>query len=250
MERSEKISHLFEERYRIALLESVEPDHRKRKDFLQDLLCLQDAIYQLDAILEAEWNVDMRLIDAAWKHIYEALKAFKTSNEIDDMVADIKAYQSHELGQRNELSVSEIKADSFYFTKSCDVRLMRELIFENYPSLYESYRLEDWKTYDIITEIRDDVDDLEEDRGTYNGNRFMKYLEENGIPDTKSHYYALVIYQFKQFELEEKTGKINPEIAHQTVQACKDLISNMNQCFQMLEQESGYHMMRGDRTHI
>jgi hypothetical protein len=50
---------------------------------------------------------------------------------------------------------------------------MRRLIFETFPSLKSQFNLSEWRLFDLVTEINDDVADVFEDLHTINGNRFL-----------------------------------------------------------------------------
>jgi len=61
-------------------------------------------------------------------------------------------------------------AEYYYFYKSCDVRLMRQIIYDLSEDLDSKYTLPDWRYFDLVTEVNDDVEDMFEDLETINGN--------------------------------------------------------------------------------
>lgn len=144
------------------------------QEFLEALIQLQWDIYNLDAVLESSWNTDMKALDDAWKQIYSSLRDLGVDEaDIMEYCHEIKVYEKHELNLRDGKYPHDLDMEYFYYYKSCDVKLLRRLIYDRYPELHGVVPLEDWKVFDYITEVNDDVEDVEEDLHTINGNGYM-----------------------------------------------------------------------------
>ena len=155
------------------------------KQFYEDLIQLQYDIYKLDHELETNWDVDMSIIDARWKAIHKDLGVLGVSpSDYDTYSNHIYKYQKHELGIRDGKLPTRLSMEYFYFYKSCDVKLLRKLIYDRNPQLAKAIKTSEWRTFDLVTEINDDVVDLQEDTTTINGNRFLISLLQLGKEET------------------------------------------------------------------
>ncbi len=184
----EKIIELFEYR-RLPELMKIGNDGVLDQSFYDLLIRLQTDIYHLDAVLESGWEVDMSLIDARWTAINESLRQLGV---IDSMLhlysRHIKKYQKHELDIRDLKYPTRLTMEYFYFYKSCDVKLLRKLIYDRYPVLEGMVKLTGWRLFDLITEVDDDVEDIYEDLDTINGNRFLLSMILHGKDATAKKY--------------------------------------------------------------
>jgi hypothetical protein len=79
----------------------------------------------------------------------------------------------------------------FYRAKTCDVRLMRRLIWAAYHEP-ASVITTLWSLFDILGEVLDDLADVEEDRMTYNGNRFAFFARQHGSDAAIQEYRRFV----------------------------------------------------------
>lgn len=155
------------------------------EQFYEDLIQLQYDIYLLDHELETNWEVDMSIIDERWKVIHQDLDVLGVAeSEYDSYSSHIYKYQKHELGIRNGKLPTRLSMEYFYFYKSCDVKLLRKLIYDRNPHLAKVIKPSQWRTFDLVTEINDDVVDLQEDTTTINGNRFLISLLQFGKEET------------------------------------------------------------------
>ncbi|MBK8700309.1 MAG: hypothetical protein IPN29_12575 [Saprospiraceae bacterium] len=176
-----KIEDLFEYRafpelYRYSNAEAGVIHHLH-----QDLMALQKRIYHLDAYLETNWTLDPNELKRLWDEIYTGLIRFKIEEkEFAPYCRQIFKYQKHEVDLRYHKLPTRLDMEYFYFYKSCDVKLLRRILQEQLPSLKPLFSLADWRYFDLITEINDDVCDLEEDMHTINGNRVLISLNEIG----------------------------------------------------------------------
>ena len=180
----EKIIALFEYRQLPDLMMFNKKDWDQ--DFYELLIELQYHIYKLDHELETNWEVDLSIIKNRWKEIYAALLKLGVPEELhDNYCRHIYKYQKHELDIRQQKLPTRLSMEYFYFYKSCDVKLLRKLIYEFNPSLSKSIKQSQWRLFDLVTEINDDIDDLQEDIHTINGNRFLISLKQFGEEKTR-----------------------------------------------------------------
>lgn len=155
------------------------------ESFYEGLIQLQADIYYLDHVLETNWEVDMDEVDEKWKAIHGSLRNLGVDeSDVDAYCAHIYKYQKHELEIRQARYPMRLSMEYFYFYKSCDVKLMRRLIYDRYPSLHKLCKLSEWRLFDLVTEIDDDVEDVYEDMTTINGNRFLLSLLKLGNKET------------------------------------------------------------------
>ena len=188
---SKKIDALFTYRKIPWLIELSQM--KGGKQFLQKLKKLQTSIYFLDYYLETTWDIKKKALKEHWKDIYARLAEFGLSKkEQKEWGRQIEKYQEHELGLRANKSPVRYAFRHLYYYKSCDVRLMRKLIYRKAPELNKSVLLSDWTNFDLITEINDDIDDVYEDMDIINGNRLLFELKENGKAKTKSNFRKFI----------------------------------------------------------
>lgn len=191
-----KIKDLFEYRKLPELL--AYQNDKDQDTFLSKLYDLQENIYYLDKFLESNWAIEMPDLDQYWKPIYDSLSGFGIApKEQDQYLSHIKTYQTHELSIRQKIAYSSLSLDYYYYYKSCDVRLLRRLIYEFNPALREVFDLSEWTSFDLITEINDDIDDIEEDKDVINGNGFILNSYLMGLEDT---YITFALYIRKILE--------------------------------------------------
>jgi hypothetical protein len=163
------------------------------KVFYRKLQWLQAAIYALDAYLEQTWILDQRQLDHYWEGIHQALADLGlTPFEQEELLSEVRQYQAQEMSTHTEALPVLAPIQSFYYFKTCDVRLHRRLIqrFDRNPE--DAPPLAAWLPFDLITEVEDDLDDLEEDEGTYNVNRFLAALRTDSPEDTVLNYIAYI----------------------------------------------------------
>jgi len=155
-------------------------------EYYERLIDLQFHIYKLDHELETNWDVDMSVIDDRWSKIYEALDNLSIPRHLHDRYCrHIYKYQKHELDIRKLKLPTRLTMEYFYFYKSCDVKLLRKIIYKNNPELSKTIKESQWRLFDLVTEINDDIEDLQEDITTINGNRFLISLKQFGKEKTE-----------------------------------------------------------------
>lgn len=203
-----KITALFELRQIPRML--VWSGHSRAGEFIERLYRLQEKIYYLDKYLESNWELEnARLLDL-WVPIIGELQQFQLSaQEMESMIADLRTYQKMEEEMRQGNFHHQMPIDYSYYIKSCDVRLMRQLIFREFSELASMHSLEDWVLFDFLTEIQDDLEDLAEDLQIFNGNRLLLSLIHSGTRATRREYNAFL--DEIERSLREKHKQPDPE---------------------------------------
>ncbi|MCF8238724.1 MAG: hypothetical protein K9I85_11240 [Saprospiraceae bacterium] len=157
------------------------------------LVHLQSSIYDLDAFLESSWIIPLEELNKYWEQIHASLASFHLNYEDRErMLRDVRVYQSHEMVTRTGGSPMNIPITEFYHFKTCDVRLIRHLIYQADPRLEQEIPESIWRYYDWMTEVQDDLEDQEEDKGTYNVNRYLHAVDHFGEERARSHYLSYV----------------------------------------------------------
>lgn len=196
-----KIEELFVYR-KLPYLLSYLPK-KKAKKLYKKLVRLQYEIYSLDTYLENNWVLKKKKLKKYWNGIYFVLDDLGYSKrESHEMLSHIRRYQKHESQLREGIMPTILNEEYYYHFKSCDVRLMREIIYKSCPKISENLTFEDWRYFDLVTEINDDVEDVFEDQGTINGNMFLIAIIESGISNTEKRFINFIN------NLEEKAFKM------------------------------------------
>lgn len=184
-----KIEKLMEYRMFPLLFGESDQSDTVKEIFYNKLIDLQFAIYILDAHLESNWEVNTKTLYDHWANIAEKLIDCDVKNDdTGAYLSHIRKYEKHELELRLGKSPLRFDMEYFYFYKSCDVKLLRRLIYEKFGLSKSCGTLSDWRYFDLITEVNDDIEDLEEDLQFINGNRFMIHLLHNGIKETAQNF--------------------------------------------------------------
>ncbi|MBK8506538.1 MAG: hypothetical protein IPL46_32675 [Saprospiraceae bacterium] len=101
-------------------------------------------------------------------------------------------YQTRELELRQGITLLKHSMEDLYSFKSCDVRLLRRLLYREDDSLNSVLRFSEWLEFDLITEVNDDIEDLLEDLVAFNGNRFLFSLYEHGSKATHERFNVFI----------------------------------------------------------
>lgn len=182
-----KITALFSYRKLTDLMAQSGLD--KNKTFVQQLYDLQYSIYLLDAYLESQWDLANEERSVCWKRIETAVSGLHFSpRERKELLKEIRVYEKIELDCRHDRWPTRQPFKTFYTIKSCDVRLIRHILYDAHPALDDLYHEKTWVYYDRITEIHDDIADLHEDLHTFNGNRFLISILRKGQDKTLKQY--------------------------------------------------------------
>ena len=161
--------------------------------FLQELIDLQFSIYQLDKSLEGQWDINHAQLKKYWHEIIDILSSLGGSRTgIEKQLYRLRVYVEGELAIRNEIYPSFVPIRPFYYFKSCDVKLIRELIYARFSDLERRIPQSSWILFDLVTEVNDDISDQLEDRTIYNGNRFLFSLYTHGWEETLEEYRHFV----------------------------------------------------------
>ena len=224
-ELREKIEDLFALRRLPELLNHCDSKHEASIE--EQLIALQKSIYDLDLLLETSWKISHTDLSKKWQNIFSDLRAFGLSNsQMDDYTSAIKRYQKHELQLRQGKLPIEYTLEYYYYYKSCDVKLLRRLLYEHTPQLEKLYPQSEWRIFDLITEIYDDVEDVFEDMETINGNAFMLNINSRGLKATVDLYQDFI--NELEFRLEERLGKAKAEGKKQIYNWTKEAIMHLN----------------------
>ena len=173
LEIKERIDRLFEYRRLPWLVKQSINEKNRAEAFIERLVYLQLKIFLYDDHLEKNEHPDQAELQRLWGDIKMALKDVGISyDDTENYLEEIRIYAENELATRSGRDLSDLQIRYFYYYKSCDVRLMRRLILEKADKKVD-LNLNDWKLFDWITEINDDVEDILEDLNTFNGNRFL-----------------------------------------------------------------------------
>jgi hypothetical protein len=190
-----KILTLFDYRLFPTLIDLVEKTGTEfdKSSFIQQLIDLQTSIYHLDAHLEAHWETRADVLAWHWTQIKaNLLRLGNLPDDIDQYINHIRIYERHELGLRQNKDLLRLNLSYFYFYKSCDVKLLRRLIYERGKLTNAAGSLSDWRYYDLITELNDDVEDVFEDLDFINGNVVLIYLIKHGKDKTSQHIETFI----------------------------------------------------------
>lgn len=188
-----KIEDLMDYRMLPDLIDLVEHDVDKKRQLISRLVDLQVAIYDLDHYLETNWQLSDVDLESRWVPIYDALRAAGVPmKDHAQYAAHILKYQKHEMQLRDLILPTRLDMQYFYFYKSCDVKLLRRIIMLHYPALAKMYSPADWRVFDLITEVDDDVEDVLEDRETINGNSYLISIWQYGFDHTQREFVAFL----------------------------------------------------------
>jgi len=229
-----KINDLFEYRKLNELLRIGQLDQNKK--FIDHLFHIQTQIYLLDAYLESHWDLDEKELKKYWDGIRSSLYDLGYgANLQDDLLKDIRRYERIEQQCRQDKWPTKVSFKKFYTTKSCDVRLIRHLIYTASPILKSTWKEDIWTYYDLITEINDDIADVEEDLQTYNGNRFLISILRKGIRKTSKSYRKFIDsvaadadQYFKKHPKQEQHHELHEWISNRSKETIELLDAAMN----------------------
>lgn len=220
MNLEEKILKLFSYRLFPSLYLMGNLSNEEQNDLEKNIFDLQESIYKLDHYLESEWIVDRQHIESCWNKIYSDLRKYGvTDKNLKLYTAHIQKYQEHELELRAGLYPTRFKLEFFYFYKSCDVKLLRRLLYESIRNIKQWASLTDWRYFDLVTEVNDDVEDVFEDMQTINANGFLIYYFRKGESETRRRFIHFLNYIKKQSELRfsENPSELQIEIYMNTL---------------------------------
>lgn len=189
----QKINELFDYRMFPRLMQLINKAGDEKNIFYNRLISLQSAIYHLDAQLEKNWFIDENERASSWADIWAGLSPLvDVETNPEEYTGHIRKYEKHEMAIRQNVWPTRYSMTYFYFYKSCDVKLLRRLIYE-YGNLEHTLgSTAKWRHFDFITEINDDISDLYEDMPLYNGNRFLLHLMRDGKKETEKVYTSFI----------------------------------------------------------
>jgi hypothetical protein len=230
LEIRDKILDLFEYRKFPDLFNQIGIDYHEENPFLNQLIDLQYRIYELDAYLESNWEIDDKTLQDRWKNIYESdlLKSLSLKEKAS-FCKEIFKYQSHELNLRKGILPTTLDFEFFYYFKSCDVKLLRRLICFHYPALGDEEYLSQWREFDLITELNDDIEDLWEDQEVYNGNAFNIYLLNEGVEKTKKRFGDFIKIVISRSKEKSETNQMDTQICNWTLDYANETLDLLDE---------------------
>ncbi|MEN3370520.1 MAG: hypothetical protein V7609_2663 [Verrucomicrobiota bacterium] len=193
-----KAASLFALRCLPKCLEIAADGKKNKAECLKNLLQLQYSIYELDEYGESNWRIDTQKLDEIWHRIKGSWLAVPGSRGWRPPLTEIENYQRIEIDMRVGVRPDMIPIKEFYESKTCDVRLMRQLIWNAYQAPNSSVRRL-WEIFDLIGEVLDDLTDVAEDRLAYNGNRFAFCIRQHGTNKTIWQYELLIALLAREF---------------------------------------------------
>lgn len=226
----EKIKKLFAYRRLTDLLN--ESKLAKDLEFVNHLIDVQYQIYMLDAYLESHWEINKQELTVYREAIKISLSPIGYKpKKASALLREIEKYEKIERNCRKDKWPTKESFTKFYTAKSCDVRLIRHLIYKADPELKMLWKEDSWIYYDLIAEIHDDIADIEEDLNTVNGNRFLISILRKGADKTHAQYekYLTRISEKAKsyFETKKEKGK-NKQLAGWTAARAKETIRLLN----------------------
>jgi hypothetical protein len=157
-------------------------------NLIEGLHTVQTLIFDLDRFGETVWNIDVSTGDAYLSRISEAAGMLRDLPEFSAGLSLIREYGLIELSMRNGEHLTRWGLLDFYVKKCCDVRMHRSIITSFVHDALDEDMTNGWLLYDVAGEVLDDVEDLIEDEGSFNGNRFAESLRIYGIGETLEEY--------------------------------------------------------------
>jgi hypothetical protein len=189
-----KISDLFEYR-RIPWLVNYIENEGFRELYLKLLIDLQKEIFHYDSELERSWTLDHQRLEVLWASMESSLqRIISVGGDVEEYLSQIRTYALNEMSMRTGFHLNNLPIRYFYYYKSCDVRLIRRLIFERCEENVLKHNLSDWLIFDWVTEVNDDICDVFEDLDTNNGNRFLHSCMNVGLDRTFNEYIDFLHY--------------------------------------------------------
>ncbi len=187
-----KIEDLFVYR-KFPLLFQLVNEKYENHPLINQLIDLQKAIYFLDHHLESNWKINLDDLKIYWEDIFKALQNIGlTKEEQRDYIKHLQKYQKHELYMREGKWPNRFDLNYFYFYKSCDVKMLRRIIYKFYPALHRNFSLADWRNFDLITEVNDDTEDVFEDQKTINGNNLLINIHLEGTREAEEIFLSFI----------------------------------------------------------
>lgn len=84
--------------------------------------------------------------------------------------------------------------------------------------------MEEWRLFDLVTEVNDDVEDVFEDCDTINANSFLISTIEIGRKETRKIFTQFLNHLSRENKIEENSIFNHQLITEQQVQVTKDLL--------------------------
>lgn len=188
---NEKISELFALR---KLVEFANVCNSQISDkFWRELQLLQAAVYRLDGYYESHREISSAAIMHCWADINEAVSNLAETTYVERFTLDIHAYEKIEHSLRDLGGKDFLSLRHYYSLKTCDVRMSRQILLARRVSNDTLTSTFSWDYFDLIGEVLDDVVDVWQDIGNFNGNRFILGCIRDGVEATIAQYRRFVV---------------------------------------------------------
>jgi hypothetical protein len=229
---STKIRKLFRDREIETFLYQHKFSKPAIKRFIRHLCKLQTYVYKLDTYGESNWRLDEEIISKKWHDISNYISHLGISNiETNKLLEEMKLYMQVEIDMRANYLPYKIPISKYYELKICDVQLQRELIKRNSPHNYEEGYYSQWRLIDILSEILDDIEDLDEDRKDYNCNRILIAHHFTSLSLIKKDYLFYISQVRRDFDnlflASSPHNRILFEIFHSKLVSCMFQLEKM-----------------------
>lgn len=198
----------------------INPEH------IIDLVEIQRHVYNLDFYGEQSWLLNQIILDNLWSELLKSITSMDIEyNSIKRHVDDIKKYQHIEENMRIGILTTDVPIDYYYYLKTCDVRLSRNILMEKSKNNPNQKRMNAWYLYDLASEVIDDLTDWKEDLGTFNGNRYLQSVILKGHTSTIEDYMKF-IKNITESLKDYDSGIIKDMVRKRTLEAIELLINN------------------------
>lgn len=206
-----KTIEIFKDRILVFFQEEDLPE-----EAIRNLFRIQLIVFMVDIYYESHWDFEASQISPLWDKISDLMiKLGLSGPETNLFLEEIRAYEKIEQDMRKGKTVDSFKIEEFYYFKSCDVRLQRNLArFVQNGAVCNSTAEE--IDFDILGEILDDLDDLVEDEaeGVYNGNRFLCSLRKEGSKAIEEYraYLSSLTADSKSIRIQAMAAEISGKL--------------------------------------
>lgn len=160
---------------------------------VSSLTSIQQAIYAIDCYGEEVWEIDEVVLRGLWNKVHEQLAFAGVSSEEAEIASRlIVAYQDVEVGMRYGRDPRAIPLNEFYNLKTCDVQMARRIIAGTNMNRYNETLAGLWRVFDVASEVCDDLTDVDEDRLTFNCNRYVLEILHCGSAHASNDYVQML----------------------------------------------------------
>ncbi len=172
---AEKILKI-QEKTEILIAERVESENISSSfETRQKLVELQIEIFVLDEYAETNLELDKEKVETQWEKIEKATAdAGIPKNQVNTALSELREFLEMEKAMREGLEIEKIPMEKFYRLKSCDVRLLQNIV--QFQKKNHLPKTDPNASINILEEVLDDIDDFWEDQeiSGINSNRLLE----------------------------------------------------------------------------